>query len=210
MVNLFTVINNALINGSIYIEELLYIIALLIVPIATFIKGAVDALDLLQEKPWDTFKGMCKYIYMTSPLSKKVGNIFDKLNDLILSYDYKSTNFCSFGIVYSFSKSIINNLQYETEPFCEFVPYDKNELWNKWIQEYNAIINQGVKLIFFTFLTKKIKDYIKIVIIEKYFKLGFKFDPLTEETFVPTPEELIELELEFKAIYEEPPMSKQI
>ncbi|XP_050543768.1 uncharacterized protein LOC126906888 [Daktulosphaira vitifoliae] len=210
MVNLFTVINNVLINGSIYIEELINIIAILIVPIATFMKSAMDALDLLHNKPWATFKKNYKYHYMISPLLERIGNILDKLNDPGILYNYRSTKFCTFDIVNIFSKSIINDLQYETEPFCEFVLYDKNELWNKWIQEYNAIINQGVKLIFFTFLTIKIKDYIKTVTIEKYFQLGFKFDPITGETFVPTREELIELELEFKAIDQEPPTSIQI
>ncbi|XP_050544606.1 uncharacterized protein LOC126907397 isoform X2 [Daktulosphaira vitifoliae] len=198
-----------LLNGCIYAKELINIIAKLIVPIATLLKGAMDALDSLHQFPWAHFKMFRNKPFMIILLLDRIGYILDELNDPNLSCDDRSTNSSTFESVYKFFKSIIALLQVETGLFCEFVPSNRNYLWNEWVQEYR-IINQGEMLIFFKFLTRKIKYYIKTVIIELYFQLGFKFDPITEETFLPTPEEPIDLDLEFKAIDEEPPTPVQI
>ncbi|XP_050544612.1 uncharacterized protein LOC126907400 [Daktulosphaira vitifoliae] len=195
--------DNDLINGCIYTKELINIIAKLIVPIATLMKGAMDALDLLHHLLFANFKIHDKNAYIISYLLDRIENIFGKLLDPSLSCD-SSTNSWTFEIVYTFFKRIIQLLQFATGKYCEFVPYNTNYLWNEWVQEYRAI-NQKVKLIFFKFLTRKIKNYIKTVIVEKYFQLGFKFDPITEETFIQTQEEFIELELEFRTTDEEPP-----
>ncbi|XP_050544599.1 uncharacterized protein LOC126907394 isoform X2 [Daktulosphaira vitifoliae] len=197
MINIFSIIVNwqeicknknkedhDLLNGCIYTKELINVIAKLIVPIAILLKNAMDALDSLHHFPSANFKIYQQKPYMIRVLLNKIGNILDQLNDPILL--------------------ILSGLQYETHAYCEFVPYDTNYLWNEWVEEYK-IINQREMLIFFKFLTRKMNYYIKTVIIEMYFQLGFKFDPITEETFIPTPEELIELELEFKATDEEPP-----
>ncbi|XP_050528872.1 uncharacterized protein LOC126898653 [Daktulosphaira vitifoliae] len=169
-------------------------------------QGAMEALDILHHIPLATFK-INRQIYIMSILLEKIGNIFDELND---PSDDRSTNYPKFETVYLFSKRIITELQYDTNKYCEFVPYNTNYLWNKWAQEYKTIIDQGLKLVFFKFLTKKIEVYIKTEIIEKYFQLGFMFDPITEETFLPIPDEPIELELEFKTISEDPPMPIRI
>ncbi|XP_050544046.1 uncharacterized protein LOC126907065 isoform X2 [Daktulosphaira vitifoliae] len=167
--------NNDIINGCICTEELINIIATLIIPISTLMKGAMVALDLLHNVPWST---ILTQSYMISPILDRIGNILDKLNEKSLSRIFED----------------INN---ETKFYCEYVPYDTNDLWNEWVQEYKIIIDQDVILVFFKFLTIKIKDYIKTVIEEKYFQLGFKFNPIIEETFIPTPEEIIDLDLEF-------------
>ncbi|XP_050544543.1 uncharacterized protein LOC126907367 isoform X3 [Daktulosphaira vitifoliae] len=198
-----------LINGCIYTKEFINIIAKLIVPIATLMKGAIDALDLLHHLPLANFKIYDKKPYMIIPLLDRIENMFGKFNDPSLSCDDRSTNSWSFEIAYTFFKRIIEQLQLATDKYCEFVPYDTNYLWNEWVEEYRGI-KQGVKLKFLKFLIKKFKIYIMKEILEKYFQLGFKFDPITEETFIPKPEELIELELEFKAIDEEPPTPVQI
>ncbi|XP_050544611.1 uncharacterized protein LOC126907399 [Daktulosphaira vitifoliae] len=192
-------------NICIYTEELINTIAIFIDPLATMLKGAMDALDSLHHLPWVKFKKYHQKHYMMSPLLERIGNIFDKLNNPSLSCYGRCTKSSKFEIIDSFSNKIIADLKFETYTFCEFVPYDENYLWNQCVQEYRAINNQGVKLIFFKFLTRKIKNYIKTVIVEKYFQLGFKFDPITEETFIQTQEEFIELELEFRTTDEEPP-----
>ncbi|XP_050538809.1 uncharacterized protein LOC126904122 [Daktulosphaira vitifoliae] len=197
-------------NECIYTKELINIIAKLIVPIAILLKGALDALDLLHHFPWANFKMFRNKPYMIRLLFDRIGYILDELNDPSLSCDDTSTNSLTHEIVYKFFKSIIELLQVETGLFCEFVPSNTNYLWDEWVQAYRAINNQRVKLIFLKFLTIKIKDYIKTVILEKYCHLGFKFDPITEETFLPTPEEPIDLDLEFKAIDEERPTPVQI
>ncbi|XP_050544260.1 uncharacterized protein LOC126907190 [Daktulosphaira vitifoliae] len=187
-----------LINRCIYTEELINTIAIFIDPLATMLKGAMDTLDLLHHLPWAKFKMYHRKFYMMSPFLDNIGNIFDKLNDPSLSCNGKSTNSSKFEIVNSFSNKIITELDFETDTYCNFIPYDANYLWNQWVEEYRAINNHGVKLIFFEFLTRKIKDYIKRVIVEKYFKLGFNLDPITQETFIATPKELYELDLELK------------
>ncbi|XP_050544603.1 uncharacterized protein LOC126907396 isoform X2 [Daktulosphaira vitifoliae] len=201
--------DNHIINGCIYTQELINTIATFIVPIATLLKGAMDALDLLHNLPWSNFKSEFKKSYLISPLLDRIGNILDELNEPIPLYDNLSTNSSKFEIIYLFSKRLIRNIQFETLIYCKYVP-NTNDLWNGWVYEYNAIIKQGANLIFFKFLTKKIKDYIKKEILEKYFQLGFKFDPITNETYIPTPKQLIEQELEFKATDEEPPTPVQI
>ncbi|XP_050544604.1 uncharacterized protein LOC126907396 isoform X3 [Daktulosphaira vitifoliae] len=195
-----------LISRCMYTKELINKIAIFFVPIATLMKGAMDALDLLHHLPWTNFKICDKKPYMISPVLDRIGNIFGEF----LPCDDRSTNSLTFEIVCNFCKRIIALLELETDTYCEFVSYDTNYLWNECVHEYRAFNNQGVKLMFFEFLTKKVETYTKTIIMEKYFQLGFKFDPITEETFIPTPEELIELELEFKATDEEPPTPVQI
>ncbi|XP_050529034.1 uncharacterized protein LOC126898759 isoform X2 [Daktulosphaira vitifoliae] len=177
---------------------------------ATLMKGAMDALNLIHFLPWTDFKENSCNHYIISPLLNEIKDIFDKLNQRTLSRDDISTYICTFKTIYLFSKNIIEELKYETELYCEFVPYNRNYLWNEWIQEYKAIIKHDKRLDFLKFLTRKFKDYIKTVIIENYFQLGFKFDPITEETFLPLPNELIIQELELKATDEEPPTLLQI
>ncbi|XP_050544601.1 uncharacterized protein LOC126907395 [Daktulosphaira vitifoliae] len=205
---------NDLINGCIYTEVIKNIMAILIVPIAKLMKGALEALDLLHHLPWATTTKMYQHKkpYIMCLLLERIENILDELNDPILSCDDRSKNSSEIEIeiLFDFFVSIRKDLQKETDTLCEFVTYNTNYLWNEYVQEYRAIINQGVNLLFFKFLTKKIEVYIKTEIIEKYFELGFKFDPITEETFIPTPEETLELELEFKAIDEELPNPIQI
>ncbi|XP_050544008.1 uncharacterized protein LOC126907047 [Daktulosphaira vitifoliae] len=164
-------------------------------------KGAMDSLDLLHNFPWVT---CLKNIYMISPLLGSIENIHNILNEKPLSRDDISTYIWTLNTVDDFFQNMIKFVNYETRCYCEFVPYDTNYLWNEWSQEHKAIMDQGITLVFITVLKKKMKDYIKTVIIEKYFQLGFKFDPITEETFVASLDDPIELELEL-AIDEELP-----
>ncbi|XP_050538213.1 uncharacterized protein LOC126903775 [Daktulosphaira vitifoliae] len=207
MNNLFSIIINMIticqekilgehdfLNGCIYTEELIDLIATFIVPTATLMKNAMDALDLLHDKPWFTFTRNQKHYYIMSPLLETIANVLHKLNERSLSRDNISTYFWILDTVFDFFLKIIKNIKKEMLYYCTFVPYDTNYLWNEWNQEYKIIIDQGIKLIFFKFLIRKIKNYIKTEIIEKYFQLGFKYDSITEETFVPKPKELIELD----------------
>ncbi|XP_050545458.1 uncharacterized protein LOC126907854 [Daktulosphaira vitifoliae] len=159
-------------------------------------KGAIDALDLLHNVPWATFKRNYSH-YIMSPLLGRIEDILDKLNHRTLLSDYISVNFCPFDIIYSFFNNIKEYIEYDTYQFCEFVPYDENYLWNEWVQEFNVIDNE-IKFVFLQFLSRKIKNYVVAEIQEKYFELGFLFDPIIEETFIPTSENLIYPDLEFK------------
>ncbi|XP_050537509.1 uncharacterized protein LOC126903372 [Daktulosphaira vitifoliae] len=145
-----------------------------------------------------------------SPLLGRIGDIFDKLNERTLSRYDLSTYTWILKTIYSFSNRIIGFINYETELYCEYASYNENYLWDEWIQEYNAIIKHDEKLVFLKFLTRKCNDYIKTIIIEYYFQLGFKYDPITEETFLPSLNVLIIQELELKAIDEEPTTLIQI
>ncbi|XP_050528535.1 uncharacterized protein LOC126898500 [Daktulosphaira vitifoliae] len=138
-----------------------------------------------------------------SPLLERIGDILDKLNERNLSRDDLSTYYWAFETIYSFSNSIIKDLKNETHSYCEFVPYNQNYLWEEWIQEYKAIIKHDEKLKFLKFLTRQFKYYIKTIIRENYFQLGFTFNPITEETLLPTPNELYVQDLEFKATVDE-------
>ncbi|XP_050543476.1 uncharacterized protein LOC126906744 [Daktulosphaira vitifoliae] len=195
-----------IISGCICTEELVNMISIFIVPMITLMKSAIDALDLLHKKPWVTGD---RNNLIISILLEIIPNIIDKFNKQTLSRNEMSTYYQTLKIVKSYFKTIIiRNVNEGRNVHCEYVPYDTNYLWNEWVQEYNDIIDKDIKLSFFKFLNRKIMVYIRSVIIEKYFQLGFKFDPITEETFVPIGP--TELELEFKAIDEEPSTPIQI
>ncbi|XP_050543693.1 uncharacterized protein LOC126906841 [Daktulosphaira vitifoliae] len=214
MNNLFSIINyiikkckkkidkeNDLINGCICTEELINIISIWIVPIAILMKGAMDALDLSHYKPWATLENNN---YMISPLLGRIQDIIDILKNRTLSHDDISTYKWTLNTINIHFDNLLIDVNFETIKYCELKPYNPNDLLNKWTREY-FIVNQRVNLIFLKFLTRKIKDYIKTVSNEKYFQLGFKFDPITEETFIPTPKEPIEIELEFKTAHKKLP-----
>ncbi|XP_050545437.1 uncharacterized protein LOC126907847 isoform X2 [Daktulosphaira vitifoliae] len=192
----FFKIQNDLINGCIYTEELINIISKLIVPMATLMKGAMDTLDLLHNKPWATFKRNCNH-YIMSRVLGRIGDILDKLNHRTLFSVDISVYIATLDLIYSFFNEINTYLEHDTYQYCELVPYDENYLWNKWVQEYKVIHNDK-KFVFLQFLSRKIKNYIMEEIQKKYFELGFLFDPITEETFIPTSESLIYPEIEFK------------
>ncbi|XP_050526799.1 uncharacterized protein LOC126897322 isoform X7 [Daktulosphaira vitifoliae] len=190
------------IDGFICTEELINIIIRSIAPMATMMKGAMDALDSLHMRPWAT-SGVPHY--MVNSLLGKIGNILDDLNIGTLSRDDKSTYNSTLQIIHLFSLKTLKDVKSETKNYCEFVLYDNKYLFNEWFNEYKTLIEQNEKLLFIKFLTKKIKHYTKTVIIEKYFQLGFKFDPITEETFIPDiTKRQLEIELEFKLSNEEP------
>ncbi|XP_050546037.1 uncharacterized protein LOC126908166 [Daktulosphaira vitifoliae] len=186
---------NDLINGFFCTEKLINIISLLIVPLATMFKGAMDALDLLLTNRWFNKK----YTYMKSSRLEKIGTIHDYLDKQILSRDDIFTYFWTLNVVDNFIKIIMAEINYDTAQYCEFVPFDTNYLWNEWNLEYKTIIDHGINLVFLKFLSNKIEYYIQTVIIQKYFQLGFKYDSITGETYITKPGELIELELELKA-----------
>ncbi|XP_050526433.1 uncharacterized protein LOC126897073 isoform X2 [Daktulosphaira vitifoliae] len=192
---------NDIINVCIFTEDLLNIITVLIVPMAKLMKGAMDALDILHIRPWMSGR---KTKYILSDSLEKMEDIFETLKEQTLSRDDINTYNLTLNTIDSFFNGIIMDINNETTFYCRFKPFDENHLSGEWLQEYEAIHFKDSKLVYFKFLIRKIQDYIKTVVIEKYFQLGFKFDPITEETVVPTPNELFELELEFKVIDEEP------
>ncbi|XP_050545367.1 uncharacterized protein LOC126907805 [Daktulosphaira vitifoliae] len=219
MNNLFLVISNIIqickkkiiteneyLNVCFCTEELVNIISLLIVPLAKLMKGAMDNLDYMHSNPWI----LQSNYYMMSPLLRDIENILDNLNERTLTRDNLSTYLWTLNTINDFFQKIKVNVDYQSLVFCRYVSNDENYLWNEWNQEYTSMINNGIPLEYFTFLIRKIKDYIETIIIEKYFQLGFKFDPITEESFIPTLSETIELEMEFKAISNELPMPVNI
>ncbi|XP_050546373.1 uncharacterized protein LOC126908393 [Daktulosphaira vitifoliae] len=197
------------INGYNCIEKLINIISLFIVPMAKLMKEAMIALDMLHNIPWGSDPLCDKYSHKISNFVGEIETIHDKLINVILKRDNISKYNSVKNFIKYFFEKIKSNIKQNTDIFCIFETYDMDYLWNGWVQEYEDIVYVA-KLEFFKFLNVKIEDYIKTAIIEKYFQLGFKFDPITEETFVPTPEELIELELEFRETDEKPSMPIQI
>ncbi|XP_050545364.1 uncharacterized protein LOC126907803 [Daktulosphaira vitifoliae] len=187
---------NDFINGRICTDELVNIIYLFIVPLATLMVNAMDTLDSLHNNPMS----LQKYSYMIRPRLKKIENIFDYLNEQTVSHNNILTYLRTLNTINDFFQKINLGLNYDTEYYCEFVNSNTDSLWKQWKIEYKAIIDQNIKLVFYKYLASKIKDYINTVIIENYFQLGFKFDPITEETFLPLENEPLELELEFKAV----------
>ncbi|XP_050526431.1 uncharacterized protein LOC126897072 [Daktulosphaira vitifoliae] len=188
-------------------KELVKIITVLIVPMAKLMKGAMDALDILHIRPWMSSR---RTKYILSDSLERMEDIFETLKEQTLSRDDIYTYNLTLNTIYLCFNSIIMNINIDTLLYCKFKPFHKNYLSDEWLQEYEAIHFRDSKLVYFKFLIRKIQDYIKTVVIEKYFQLGFKFDPITEETVVPTPDELFELELEFKVIDKEPSTLIQI
>ncbi|XP_050525453.1 uncharacterized protein LOC126896579 [Daktulosphaira vitifoliae] len=191
---------NDLPNGFICTEELVNIIYTLIVPITILMDGAIHTLDLLHLKPLATVFNKC---FRTNRLYNTIEKILDELKEQTLSRDDISTYKCTLKTVDLFSRIIVPSIYNEMLPHCDFVPYDKNYVWDKWVDKYKSIIDKDLNSSFFKFLKKKVKDYIETVVMKKYFQLGFKFDPFTEETYIQLPKEPIELELEFKTTDEE-------
>ncbi|XP_050544010.1 uncharacterized protein LOC126907048 isoform X2 [Daktulosphaira vitifoliae] len=186
-----------LIKGCICTEELVYIISLIIVPLITLMQGAMDALDLIHKYPHYTLvKSYCTInIFLES-----FRNIIDDLNILTLSRDNVSVYIWTLNFIDYFIKIKLKEIKFLTDNYCVFVSYDPSDLWNKWVQEYNTIIDHGKRFVFIKFLKKKIENNVKTVIKEQYIQLGFKFDPITEETFVATRNDPIKIELELNAI----------
>ncbi|XP_050540827.1 uncharacterized protein LOC126905302 [Daktulosphaira vitifoliae] len=193
-------------KGCICTEQLVNIISLLISPLATLLKDAMDALDLLHEIPMAYYKN----IYKISPNLGKIGNILDNLNERTLSRNNISSYLWTLNTIEEFYQKIGGKLYNDTVLYCEFVTFNTSSLWKEWNIEYNAIINKNIKLGFFKFLKGQIKNYIKTIIVEKYFQLGFKYDPFLEETFIPISYKSFEIELDLKKIDEEPPIPIQI
>ncbi|XP_050545365.1 uncharacterized protein LOC126907804 [Daktulosphaira vitifoliae] len=193
-------------KGCICTEELINIISLFITPLATLLKGAMDTLDLLHALPL----AYQKHNYLVSPELGRMGDILFNLNIQTLSRNDISSYTRTLYNIEVFYDITLKSLYHDTEIFCEFVNFNTNSVWKEWEEEYKAIIYHNVKLEFLRFFKRKIKNYIKKIIIEKYFQLGFKFDPTTEETFLSTPNKSIDLELEFKDIDEKPPTLIQI
>ncbi|XP_050540073.1 uncharacterized protein LOC126904830 [Daktulosphaira vitifoliae] len=202
--NLFE--ENDIKKGYICTEQLVNIISLFIAPLATLLKEAMDALDLLHETPLAYHKNT----YIISSELKRIGNFLENLNERTLSRNNISSYFWTLNTIKEFYEKIGEKLYNATVFQCEFVTFNTSSLWKEWKIEYNAIIDKNIKLGFFKFLNGQIRNYIKTIIIEKYFQLGFKYDPLTEETFIPTPDKIIEIELDLKKTDEEPPIPIQI
>ncbi|XP_050546371.1 uncharacterized protein LOC126908391 [Daktulosphaira vitifoliae] len=190
-----------LINGCICTEELVYILTLLIVPLTTLMQGAINALNSIRINSSLKFANRHCTI---SNLLETFGNILEILNYKALSRDNVSTYFWTLNYIDSFIINTLNEIQAVTNIYCEFVSYDTNDLWNNWVQEYEAFIDHEDSSVFLKFIKKKIKDNVMTVIKEQYLQLGFIFDPITEETFAATLDDPIELELEL-AINEEHP-----
>ncbi|XP_050545100.1 uncharacterized protein LOC126907682 [Daktulosphaira vitifoliae] len=184
-------------NGCICTEELVYIISMLFVPMVTLMKDAMHTIDLLHTNPW----ARCERLnYIVIPLYGRIQNILDRLSKPTLSRNDIYTYTWTLDIINTFFENIINSVIDDAEQHCEYYPYDTNYLWKEWVNDYiDIVVGKDVKLSFFKFVTEKAKNYISTVIIEKYFQLGFKFDPITEETFLPTADELNEIDLECKA-----------
>ncbi|XP_050528517.1 uncharacterized protein LOC126898493 isoform X2 [Daktulosphaira vitifoliae] len=197
-------------NVYIHTKILIKIITILIVPTAKLMKGAIDAFDSIHYLPWAHFNENSYCPFIMSSFLGRIEDIFDKLNERTLSCDNLSTYSSAFITIYKYSEIILHDLKNETSSYCNFVPYDRNYLWYEWIQKYNTNSIHYEILDFLKFLTRKLKDYIKSVIIENYFQLGFKFDPITNETFLPSSKELIIQELELKATDEKTLTSIQI
>ncbi|XP_050545369.1 uncharacterized protein LOC126907807 [Daktulosphaira vitifoliae] len=178
-------------KGRICTEELITIISLYIVPLATLMKGAIDNLHYMHTSPWTIQRNN----YMICLLLKEIRNISDILNKQTLSRNNLSSYFRTLETINSFFKNIIECLHCHTNIYCNFVSYNRNYLWNEWNREYASTIDNGVPLDYFTFLNRKIQDYIETIIIENYFELGFKFHPITEESFIPTANDPFEREM---------------
>ncbi|XP_050546571.1 uncharacterized protein LOC126908481 isoform X2 [Daktulosphaira vitifoliae] len=60
-------------------------------------------------------------------------------------------------------------------------------IWQEWNNEYKTIINEGGKLYFFEYLSNKLHDKIKHIMVDKFIKLGFKYDSSVQKIVVPIP-----------------------
>lgn len=217
------------IYGYICTDKLIKIISTSIVPMVTLMRDAIIAFDLLHVKPMIFFENETA---MYIALFKKIESIIDEINKQRLTREDVYTYFQVLNTIDSISGDQISRINEVLTQYCQFVPHKEDYLLKNWVEEYRAIIDPCTKSVF---LRKKLIDYVKTVIIEKYFQLGFKYDPVTEETYVPTPEESIalgkysnkicvkilinclnsfsfcmNLELEFREMYEEQPIPMKI
>ncbi|XP_050522969.1 uncharacterized protein LOC126895291 isoform X2 [Daktulosphaira vitifoliae] len=149
-----------------------------IVPMAKYMKGALDAL----EKYHNVYQ-ICvrRYRLILISLLTKIQEEETYLNKLITS---------SLPIK-EVLKTIAKILSARSDElgvdksFCKLKHLDFDLLWNLWITESNTLIEQRKFQELFIFLSGKISNFIQTTITKKYSELGFIYDWNTSQTFLP-------------------------
>ncbi|XP_050546502.1 uncharacterized protein LOC126908461 isoform X2 [Daktulosphaira vitifoliae] len=148
-------------------------------------KGTLKALDIMHTKPWKENKGHdLLFLGLLSFLQEN----HEVLKNTLLIDDALITNKL-FALIITLLNEKQSIIEYKSR-HCNYIPYNLSEMSQKWNEEYNILTKNGDKLHYYEYLSKKLHDIIKQIMVEKFINLGFKYDSTVQKIVVPIPEQL--------------------
>ncbi|XP_050546521.1 uncharacterized protein LOC126908462 isoform X10 [Daktulosphaira vitifoliae] len=145
----------------------------------------IQALDTMHSYPWHKGKKydllFCRMFWNLQEKNEYLKKIRFSNNSLDTKNLLKYLN-----LFFNQNQRIIG----ERNEHCKYIPYDLNLMWQELNKEYNTKTNEGNKIYFFDYLSKKLDIQIKHIMVNKFIKLGFKFDISAQKIAVPTPKQL--------------------
>ncbi|XP_050521385.1 uncharacterized protein LOC126894408 isoform X2 [Daktulosphaira vitifoliae] len=154
-----------------------------IVPLATLMKQALNAIEIFHTLPWN-YHRKSRVILRETIRNLQNKNTLKKLDPLLISPD---TIYFALSFIEKFLLERNKELKKDME-FCELIFLDVNVIWKSWIIEFDSTARSNEKsreLIIF--LSNKISNLVQTTYQKKYIELGFKFDLNTKQTFLPSP-----------------------
>ncbi|XP_050543930.1 uncharacterized protein LOC126906996 [Daktulosphaira vitifoliae] len=152
-----------------------------ITSLATFMKGALDAIEVFHTFPWSTHKNKQSFILCTvianlqkEETLKKLVPLENTMNSINLTLMYIKRFLLTRHI------ELLQNMKY-----CTLKPLDSDSMWNFWDKELGILKSQEKYQEFFLYLNNKIINLVQTIIQKKYVELGFVFNSDKNQTFLP-------------------------
>ncbi|XP_050547302.1 uncharacterized protein LOC126908987 isoform X2 [Daktulosphaira vitifoliae] len=133
------------------------------------LQGALRTLDTMHNYPSNE-KSNTDFIYyhLFSTLQKK----YDSLKTCLLSENNSKNMLEHLFDYFNGNQTIIDHMNKQ----CNYIPYDLKVIWDQWNDEHKTITNEGETLNLFDYLSKKLHDHIKHILVDKFIELGFKIN----------------------------------
>ncbi|XP_050543423.1 uncharacterized protein LOC126906712 isoform X1 [Daktulosphaira vitifoliae] len=136
-------------------------------------QGALNALNIMHNNRWIESKQDALFSCMFSTVQKNHENI-------------KEYPFITITLESSMSTFIRNQFLIDSgSKHCKYTFYNEDDLWQEWNKEYETMTSKGCKLPFFDYLSQKLHDKIRDIMVNKFIKLGFLYDMSTQNIAVP-------------------------
>ncbi|XP_050545936.1 uncharacterized protein LOC126908095 isoform X5 [Daktulosphaira vitifoliae] len=146
--------------------------------------GALQAIDSMHNCPSnDKNKNILLYCHLFSTLQRKQ----DSLNECPLSMDNLKNMLNRLFNYFHGNQSLINR----NNKHCHYISYNLDATWEEWSYEYETITNKGETLYLFDYLSKKLHDQIKHILVNKFIKLGFQINLLSQNMTPSFPIQLL-------------------
>ncbi|XP_050545932.1 uncharacterized protein LOC126908095 isoform X1 [Daktulosphaira vitifoliae] len=133
------------------------------------LQGALRALDTMHNYPSNE-KSNTDFIYyhLFSTLQKK----YDSLKTCFLSENNSENMLKHLFNYFNGNQSIIGHMN----KHCNYIPYDLDVILKELNDEHKTITNKGETLYLFDYLSERLHDQIKHILVNKFIELGFKID----------------------------------